>query len=160
MDQQEEHKFYFREPGLSHAVLKEAEHLRVQELVQRIENHLHRAALQADLQQKSVYSPFSKNSKEMIRELGSVELFELCETTPKVQCSQCLLFWNQGIVYCTSKQCLIYSEFRRKIDKLRLDAISIPDYVITKGATPWCSTRQDRSTKRMPHGLECVEEML
>ena len=86
MDQQEEHKFYFREPGLSHAVVKEAEHLRVQELVQRIENHLHRAALQADLQQKGVYSPFSKNSKEMISELGSVELFELCETTPKVQC--------------------------------------------------------------------------
>ena len=27
----------------------------------------------------------------MIRELGDVELFELCETAPKVQCSQCLL---------------------------------------------------------------------
>ena len=67
------------------------------------------------------------------RELGNVEL--LCETTPKVQCSQCLLYWNQGIVYCTCGQCLIYSESRRKFNKLRLDAISIPDYVIKKGAT-------------------------
>ena len=101
VDQKEEHKIDFRVPGLSHSVVKEAEHLRVQELVQKIENHPHRAALQADLQQNNVYNPFSKDSKEMIRELGNVELFELCETTPKVQCSQCLLCWNQGIVYCT-----------------------------------------------------------
>ena len=32
VDQKEEHKFYFRIPGLSHAVVKEAEHFRVQEL--------------------------------------------------------------------------------------------------------------------------------
>ena len=135
VDHKEEHKIDFRVPGLSHAVVKEAEHLRVQELVQRIENHHHRAALHADLQQNSVTNPFSKNSKEMIRELGNVELFELCETTPKVQCSQCLLYWNQGFVYCTCGQCLICSESRRKFNKLRLDAISIPDYAIKKGAT-------------------------
>ena len=128
------HSIDFRVPGLSHSGVKEAEHLRVQELVQRIENHPRRAALQADLQQSNVYNPFSNNSKEMIRELGNVELFELCETAPKVQCSQCLLYWNQGIVYCTCGQCLIYSESRRKLNKLRLDAISIPDYVIKKGA--------------------------
>ena len=53
----------FRLPGLSHAVVKEAEHLRVQELVKRIENHPHREALHADLQQNTVYNPFSKDSK-------------------------------------------------------------------------------------------------
>ena len=37
----------------------------------------------------------------MIRDMGIVELFELCDTIPKVQCSECLLYWNQGIVYCT-----------------------------------------------------------
>ena len=81
----------FRVSGLSHSVAKEAEHLRVQELVHRFESHPHREALQADLQQNNVYNPFSKNSKEMIREMGNVELFYLCETVPKVQCSQCLL---------------------------------------------------------------------
>ena len=57
----EEHYIDFRVPGLSHAVVKEAEHLRVQELVKKIENHPHREALQADLQQNNVYNPFSKN---------------------------------------------------------------------------------------------------
>ena len=127
VDQKEEHDIDFRVPGLSHAVVKEAEHLRVQELVKRIENHLHREALHADLQQNNAYNPFSKNSKRIIRELGNVELFELCETVPKVQCSHSLLYWNQGIVYCTCGQCLIDSESRRKFNKLRLDALSFPN---------------------------------
>ena len=79
VDQKEDHEIDFKVPGLPHAVVKEAEHVRVQELVQRIENHPHRAALHADLQQNNVYNPSSKNSKEMIRELGNVELFELCD---------------------------------------------------------------------------------
>ena len=91
VDQKEEHKIEFRVPGLSQSVVKEAEHLRVQELVQRIETHPHREALHADLQQNNVHNPFSKNSKEMIRELGNMESFELCETFPKVECSHCLL---------------------------------------------------------------------
>ena len=97
VDQKEEHKIDCRAPGLSCAVVKEAEHLRAQELVKKIENHLHREALHADLQQNNVYNPFSKKSKEMIRELSKVGLFELCETIPKVRCSHCLLYWNQGI---------------------------------------------------------------
>ena len=129
VDQKEEHEIGFRVPGLPHAVVKEAEHLRVQELVQKIENHTHREALHADLQQNNVYNTFSKKSKEMmIRELGNVEVFELCHTIPKVQCSLCLLHWNQGIVYCTCGQCLIDSESRRKFHNLRLDALSIPNY--------------------------------
>ena len=123
----------YRVPGLPHAVVKEAEHLRVQELVKRIETHPHREALQADLQQNNVHNPFSNSSKAMIRELGNAELFELCETIPKVQCSHCLLYWNQGIVLCTCGQFLVDSESRRKSNKLRLDALSIPNYVIKKG---------------------------
>ena len=90
----------------------------VQELVKRIETHPHREALHADLQQNDVQNPFSKISKDMIRELGNVELCELCETAPKVQCSHCLLYWNQGIVYCICGQCLIYSESRRNFNRL------------------------------------------
>ena len=81
--------------GLSHANLKEAENFRVREIVKKIESHPHREELQADLQQNNVHNPFSKKSKAMIRELGNVELFESCETVPKVQCSHCLLSWNQ-----------------------------------------------------------------
>ena len=87
----EEHKIDFRVPGLSHSVVEEAEDLRFQELVKRIETHPHRAALHADLQQNSVHNPFSKTSKAMIRELGNVDLIEMCETTPKVQSLSSLL---------------------------------------------------------------------
>ena len=99
--QLEEIDIDFRVSGLPHAVVKEADNFCVLELVKKIESHLHREALQADLQQNNVYSPFSNNSKAMIREMSNVELFELCETIPKVQCSQCLLYWNQGVMYCT-----------------------------------------------------------
>ena len=46
--QLEERDIDFRVPGLSHAVVKEAENLLVQELVKKIEGHPHREALQAD----------------------------------------------------------------------------------------------------------------
>ena len=73
----------FRVSGLPHAVLKQAENSRVRELVKKIENHPHRQALQADLQQNNAYNPFSEKSKKMIKDMGNVELFELCETILK-----------------------------------------------------------------------------
>ena len=130
--QLEETDIDFKVSGLPHAVVKQAENFRVHELVKKIESHPHRDALQACLQQNSVYNPFGNNSKAMIRELGNVELFELCETFPKVQCSQCLLYWNQGDIYCTCGHLLVESESSQKINKLRLDALSIPHYVIKK----------------------------
>ena len=113
--------------------MKEAEHLRVPELVKKIESYPHREAFQADLQENNVYNPFRDESKEMIREFCNVELFELCETVPKVQCSECFLYWNQGIVCCTRRHLLKESESRQNFNKLRLDALSIPHYVIKKG---------------------------
>ena len=71
----------FRVSGLPHAVVKQAENFRVRELAKKIESHPHREALQADLQQNNVYTAFSGDSKAMIREMGNVELFELCETS-------------------------------------------------------------------------------
>ena len=64
--------------------------------------------------------------------MGNVEFFELFETIPKVQCSRCLHHWNQRIIYCTCGQFLVESESSRKC-RLRLDALSIPHYVIEKG---------------------------
>ena len=122
----------FRVSGLPHAVVKRAENFRVRELVKKIESHPHRKALQADLQQKSNYNPFIDNSKAMIREMGNVELFQLCETIPNVQCSQCLLYWNQGVIYCTCGHPLVESDSTQQFHKLRLDALSIPHHVIKK----------------------------
>ena len=80
----------FRTSGLPHSVLKQAENSRVRELVKKIENHPHRQYLQAGLLQNNAYNPFSGKSKKMIQDMGSVELFELCETNLKTQCKECL----------------------------------------------------------------------
>ena len=48
VDQKEEHNIDSRVPRLSHSVVKEAEHCRVQELVQRIENHPYSCRLAAE----------------------------------------------------------------------------------------------------------------
>ena len=123
----------FRVFGLPHAAVKQAENFRVRELVKKIESHPHREALQADLQQNNAYNPFGEESKVMIREIGNVELFKLCETFPKVQCSECLLYWNQGIVYCTCGHFLKESESSQSFHQWRLDALSIQNCVIKKG---------------------------
>ena len=123
----------FRVSVLPHAVVKQAENIRVRELVKKIESHPHRRALQADLQQNNAYNPFSDESKAMIREMGNVELFELCETIPKVQCSECLPYLNQRIVYCTCGHLLRESVSSQHFHQWRLDAFSIPNYVIKKG---------------------------
>ena len=51
----------------------------------------------------------------------------------KVQCSQCLLFWNQGVICCTCEHFSFESESSQNVNKWRLDALSIPHYVIKKG---------------------------
>ena len=123
----------FRVSGLPHAVVKQAENFSVRELVKKIESQPHRQALRADLQQNNAYNPLSDEAKAIIRELGNVELFELCETIPKVQCSECLLYWDQGIVYCTCGYLLVESESSQHFHQWRLDAFSIQNYVIKKG---------------------------
>ena len=73
----------FRIPGLPHSVVKQAQNSRVRELVKKIENHPHRHALQRDLQQNKHYNPSSTTTKQMIQDVGNVELFELFEADPK-----------------------------------------------------------------------------
>ena len=91
----------FRIPGLPHSIVKHAQSTSVRELIQKIENHPNRHALQQDVRQNQAYDPFSPESKQMIYEVGNIELCELLETEPKTQCTVCLSYWNTGILYCT-----------------------------------------------------------
>ena len=107
----------FRVSGLPRAVVKQAENFRVRDLVKKIESHPHLQDLQADLQQSNAYNPFSEKSKKMIRDMGNVQLFELCETVPNVQCSECLLSWNQGKVYCNCGHLLRENKSSRHVHR-------------------------------------------
>ena len=113
--------------------MKQAENNRVRELVKKIENHPHRQDLQRDLKQNNAHNPFSEKSKKMIKDMGNVELFELFETDPETQCRKRLLYWSQGIVYCTCGHLLKESEANRGAIQCTLDLLSIPEYAIKKG---------------------------
>ena len=129
----EEVEIDFRVSGLPHEVVRHAENSRVRELVKKIENHPHRQALQDDLQQKMPTTHLVKKSMKMVKDMGNGELFELCETIPKLQCKECLLYWNQGTVYCTCGHLLREKQSSRGILRRTLDLLSIPNYVIKKG---------------------------
>ena len=68
----------FRIPGLPHSIVKHAQSASVRQLI-----HTNRHALQRDLRQSQSFNPFSPESKQMIHEVGNIELCELLETEPK-----------------------------------------------------------------------------
>ena len=73
----------FKIPGLPHSIVKQAHSASVRELIQKIENHPNRHALQRDLRHSHSFNPFSPESKQMIHEVGNIELCELLDTEPK-----------------------------------------------------------------------------
>ena len=124
----------FNIPGLPLSTVKQLHSASVRELIQKIGNHPHRHALQRDLQQSQSFNPFSQESKQMIHEVGNIELCELLDTEPKAQCKVCLSYWDVGIVYCTCGHFLGKgTEENKKFVQYTMDLLSIPDYYIKKG---------------------------
>ena len=74
----------FNIPVLPHSIVKQLQSASVRELIQKIENHPNRHALQRDLQSQS-FNPFSQESKEMVLEVENTELCEFLDTEPKTQ---------------------------------------------------------------------------
>ena len=106
----------------------------VQNLIQKIENHPHRHALQSDLQQHRQFNPFSKGARDVIKAAGNTELCELLDVEPKAQCKVCLSYWDIGIVYCTCGHFLRDDTTEnKKYIKSVLDLFSILHYYIRKG---------------------------
>ena len=124
----------FRVPGLPLFVVKHAQSTSIRELIEKIQNHPDRHALQQDLRQNQAYNPFSPESKKMIQEVGNIELFELLETEPQTQCTACLSYWNVGIVCFTRGHFLQKeTEANRRFIVYTMDLLSLPEYVIKKG---------------------------
>ena len=123
----------FRIPGLPHSVVKHAQSTSVRELIQKIENHPDRHALQQDLRQNQSFNLFSPESKQMISDVGNIELCELLDTEPKTQCTVCLSYWNIGILYCTCGHFLHKERGANQEFINYMMDFSVPEYVIKKG---------------------------
>ena len=124
----------FKIPGLPQSTLKQLQSASVRELIQKIENHPNRHALQRDLQQSQSFNPFSQESTQMIHEVVNIELCELLDMEPKTQCKVCLSYWDIGIVYCTCGHFLRKgTEENKKFVQYTMDLLSIPNYYLKKG---------------------------
>ena len=97
----DEENIDFNIPGVLNSTVKRSHGVNVQNLIQKIENHPPRQALQSDLQQHRPFNPFSKESQDVIKAAGNTELCELLDVEPKAQCKACVAYWDVGIVYCT-----------------------------------------------------------
>ena len=124
----------FQIPGLPHSVVKHAQSTSVRQLIQKIENHPDRHALQQDLRQNQSLNPFSPESKQMIQDVGNIELCELLETECKTQCTVCLSYLNIGKLYCTCGHLLQKERgANQQFINYTMDLLSVPEYVIKKG---------------------------
>ena len=131
-----------RVSGLPHAVLNQAENSRLRELVKKMESHPHRQDLQADQQQKNAFNPFSEKSKKMIKDMGNVELFELCETIPSA------LQRNPSML--ESRHCLLHLQasleresIQSKYPSMDIGSSVNPELCHEEGATLWQSSWED-----------------
>ena len=124
----------FNIPGVPTSTMKRSHGVNVQNLIQKIENHPQRRALQSDLQQHRQFNPFSKESQDVIRAAGNTELCELLDVEPKAQCKAYLAYRDVGIVYCTCGNFLRddTTENKKYINSV-LDLFSIPNFYIRKG---------------------------
>ena len=75
----------FNIPRLPHSAVKRSHGVNVHNLIQKIENHPQRQALQSDLQQHRAFNPFSRESQDAIKAVGNTELCEIVDVEPKAQ---------------------------------------------------------------------------
>ena len=63
----DEENIDFNISGVANSTVKRSQGVNVHNLIQRIENHPQRQALQSDLQQHRAFNPFSKESRDVIK---------------------------------------------------------------------------------------------
>ena len=124
----------FNISGVSNAMVKKPQSINVHNLIQKIENHPQREAIQNDLQQHRAFNPFSEESKDAIMAAGNTELCEIINVEPKLQCKACFKHWSAGIVYCTCGHLMKDdSAGNKKYISSVLDLFSIPIFYKRKG---------------------------
>ena len=79
----DEENIDFNIPRVPNSTVKRSHGVNVQNLIQKIEDHPQRQALQSDLQQHRPFNPFSKESQDVIKAAGNTELCELLDVEPK-----------------------------------------------------------------------------
>ena len=90
----------FSVSGIPEETVKRSATMNILELIRRITRHPQKQAVQNDLDKKQSFNAFSAESKKAIKESGNIEISEIVNTEPKLQCKFCLNHCNPGIIYC------------------------------------------------------------
>ena len=124
----------FNISGVPNAMVKRSQSINVHDLIQKIESHPQKEAIQNDLQQHRAFNPFSAKSKVAIMAAGNTELCEIVDVEPKSQCRACFMHWSAGIVYCRCGHLMKddTTENKKYISSV-LDLFSIPNFYNRKG---------------------------
>ena len=124
----------FNISGISDATVKRDQSISVHDLIQKIESHPRKEAIQNDLEQHRPINPFSAKSKVAIMAAGNTELCEIINVEPKLQCKACLKHCSAGIIYCTCGHLMTDdSAENKKYISAVLDTFSILNFYIRKG---------------------------
>ena len=128
----------FSVSGIPEETVKRSETLNILELIRRITRHPHKQAVQNDLDQKQSFNAFSAESKKAIKESGNIEISEIVNTEPKLQCKFCLNHCNPGVIYCICGRLMATdSAENRKYMSSTLDSILHRELLHQKRQTTW-----------------------
>ena len=156
----DDENIHFNISGIPDATVKRFQSISVHDLIQKIESHPQKEAIQNDLEQHRPFNPFSAESKVAIMAAGNTELCEIINVEPKLQCKACLKHCSTGIIYCTCGHLMTDdSAENKKYISAVLDTFSIPNFYIRKGRPH--GHRYGKSTwmQRVPHGESTCKKM-
>ena len=135
----------FNISGVPNAMVKRSHGINVHNLIQQIENHPQRQALQSGLRQHQAFSPFREESKDAIMAAGNTELCEIVDVEPKSQCRACLTYWSAGIVYFSCGH--LMEDIQQKTR-----STSHPCWLHQEGPATRSQVREESRMQRIPHG--------
>ena len=87
----------------------------------------------------------------MIHYVGNVVLFELFETDPKTQCTECLSYWSEGIVYYTCVHLLKEIVANRGFIEIHIGPSVNSRIRNQEGKTSWPQIREKTPEKKEYH---------
>ena len=156
----DEENIDFNIPGVPNSMVKRSHGVNVHNLIQKIENHPQRQALQSDLQQHRAFNPFSKESRDAIKAAGNTELCEIVDVEPKAQCRACLTCWDVGIVHCTCGHFIEDDTTeKQEVHQVRAGSLLYPELLHQEGPATRSQVREERRLQRIPHGKSTSKEV-
>ena len=158
----------FSVSGIPEEAVKRSENFNILQLIRRITRHPQKQAVQNDLDQEQSFNAFSAESKKAIKESGNIEISEIVNAEPKLQCKSCLNHCNPGVIYCVCGRLMTTdSAENRKYISSTLDSFSIANFYIRKdrprghryGKAPGCKeyhTAHQLAKKCRKKGYESI----